>query len=590
MDLFPFSTFIFVEKYFIPNIRCTDMKRKNPIFGPFKCQYCEKIYKNNLSGVFSEHLSKEHNIFVENRHEYKKHSLLISSDIYLENKNSKIEYQIKTICRICDKICYAKTEKSQSVSISQHIYSTHSISMLDYVSKFPEEKHLLGIRNKRLFDITSNIDNQVECKICYKKMSRINNKHLSKHNITVSVYRKDYGNDSIVSKLSGKKSSIATSKMNAQIKENSLLSGKPLPFHSSIAIENRKSNNYEIWISKNFSYYKNNTLLADYLANKYTFECLRCFSLIESENKIPRCYSCEPKHFFSKEQKELYDFLHIELGIENIEENYRKIENTEFDLFLTDYSIAIEYDGLYWHGEISNDKTQYYHVQKTDIGLKHNISVFHIFSDEWIHKKDIVKFRLKNILKKTTNSIGARECIIREISAIESREFLSKYHIQGYVNSKIRLGAFFEDELISIMMFGNLRRSMGNKTKDLTIFELIRFATKFDWSVSGIGSKFVSFFVEKYCPSRIISYADKRWTPNPKHNFYIKSKFLFISTTKPNYWYTDYDNRFYRYGFRPQLLMKEGYDMTKFTEWEIMQHKGYDRVWDCGSHKYELVF
>jgi hypothetical protein len=39
--------------------------------------------------------------------------------------------------------------------------------------------------------------------------------------------------------------------------------------------------------------------------------------------------------------------------------------------------------------------------------------------------------------------------------------------------------------------------------------------------------------------------------------------------------------------FRKDVLVKEGYDKN-MTEWEIMKLKGYDRIWDCGSLKFEL--
>jgi len=36
------------------------------------------------------------------------------------------------------------------------------------------------------------------------------------------------------------------------------------------------------------------------------------------------------------------------------------------------------------------------------------------------------------------------------------------------------------------------------------------------------------------------------------------------------------------------VLVKEGYNKD-MTEWEIMKLKGYDRIWDCGSLKFELL-
>jgi len=46
--------------------------------------------------------------------------------------------------------------------------------------------------------------------------------------------------------------------------------------------------------------------------------------------------------------------------------------------------------------------------------------------------------------------------------------------------------------------------------------------------------------------------------------------------------------RKYRYNYRKSNLIKQGFDINK-TEQEIMFENGYDRIWDCGSFKYELI-
>jgi hypothetical protein len=48
------------------------------------------------------------------------------------------------------------------------------------------------------------------------------------------------------------------------------------------------------------------------------------------------------------------------------------------------------------------------------------------------------------------------------------------------------------------------------------------------------------------------------------------------------YYYTDYHKRYNRMQFQKHKLVKEGYD-SSLSEWEIMQSKKYDRIWDCGQ-------
>jgi hypothetical protein len=36
------------------------------------------------------------------------------------------------------------------------------------------------------------------------------------------------------------------------------------------------------------------------------------------------------------------------------------------------------------------------------------------------------------------------------------------------------------------------------------------------------------------------------------------------------------------------MLIEAGFSKEQ-TEWEIMQERGYDRIWDCGTLKYRLA-
>jgi hypothetical protein len=142
------------------------------------------------------------------------------------------------------------------------------------------------------------------------------------------------------------------------------------------------------------------------------------------------------------------------------------------------------------------------------------------------------------------------------------------------------------------MTFGKKRKSLGNKNINTDEYELIRFCNKKYITVVGGFSKLLKFFIDKMKPYKIETFADIRWSGiNPMNTVYYKNGFKYIAKTPPNYWYikTDrYLNRYHRFVFRKDVLVKEGFDKN-MTEWEIMKIKGYDRIWDCGSLKFELV-
>lgn len=100
--------------------------------------------------------------------------------------------------------------------------------------------------------------------------------------------------------------------------------------------------------------------------------------------------------------------------------------------------------------------------------------------------------------------------------------------------------------------------------------------------------KIMLYFITKYNPNKITTYADKRWTTSIYNNLYTQLNFKFASESNPSYWYTKKYLREYRYKFRKSKLVENGYDPNK-TEWQIMQENGYDRIWDCGHIKYQLT-
>ena len=139
------------------------------------------------------------------------------------------------------------------------------------------------------------------------------------------------------------------------------------------------------------------------------------------------------------------------------------------------------------------------------------------------------------------------------------------------------------------MTFGKLRMSLGNSDID-GYWELYRFCSKTNTSVVGGASKLLNYFIKTYNPKKIISYADRRWSAG---NLYEKIGFKKVSDTPPNYWYFGRGNsykRHHRFGFAKHTLSKklEIFD-PNLSEWENMKANGWDRIWDCGSIKYELT-
>ena len=214
---------------------------------------------------------------------------------------------------------------------------------------------------------------------------------------------------------------------------------------------------------------------------------------------------------------------------------------------------------------------------------KSDISI-HIFEDEWLYKKNIVKSRLKNVLGITETKIFARKCEIREISSKDSKIFLENNHIQGNIFGKYSYGLYYNGELVSLMTFGSLRKSLGSKNVD-NYYELLRFCNKLGTNVIGGASKLFNYFIREHKPLNIISYCDLRWSNG---NLYNILGFKLKSVSRPNYFYVDISNKMRenRFKYRKDVLVKNGFDKNK-SEHEIMLERGIYRVYDCGCNVYE---
>jgi hypothetical protein len=289
------------------------------------------------------------------------------------------------------------------------------------------------------------------------------------------------------------------------------------------------------------------------------------------------CNECGKK--YDKSENEVSDFI-TTLGID-FEKNNRLILNgKELDIYIPSLNVAIEYNGLYWHSELHKDNN--YHLDKTIECEKLGIQLIHIFEDEWLDKREIVESRLKNILGLTNIKVFGRKCVVREIPTKECRLFFDMNHLQGYTNSKYKLGLYYNDELISAMLFTTPRLGIGAKFDG---YELTRFVNKLNTSVVGGAGKLLKHFIKTYNPNEIRSYADRRWSDGGLYN---KLNFIKMNINKPNYWYVKGLKRYHRFNFRKGKLNDMGYNIEGKTEREIMLEAGYLRIHDCGTMQYIL--
>lgn len=297
---------------------------------------------------------------------------------------------------------------------------------------------------------------------------------------------------------------------------------------------------------------------------------------------INPCTVCNPiDESASIQEKELQNYVKSLMGDECVLNDRKLITPKELDIFIPNKNMAIEYNGVYWHNELYVEKD--YHLKKYLECKTKGVDLIQIFQDEWEGKSDIFKSMLRNRLGLNHNvdRVYARKCKIRILKNKEHREFLNNNHIQGSTGASVKYGLYYNDELVSVMTFGKLRKSLGSKHVDGE-WELIRFCNKLNINVIGGASKLFKHFIKEHNPQKIISFSDNRFFSG---KMYEVLGFKFDSYTKPSYFYVINGVRHHRFNFRKDILVKDGFDPNK-TEHQIMLERGYYRVYDCGNKKW----
>ena len=213
-----------------------------------------------------------------------------------------------------------------------------------------------------------------------------------------------------------------------------------------------------------------------------------------------------------------------------------------------------------------------YHRDKSKLAKDSGYSVIHVFDWDDVDKVvQLLKFRV---------TAYARKCDVNVVSEIDTNNYLDMYHLQGTCRGqKIRLGLYYDNQLVSLMTFG---KSRFNKNCE---YELLRYCSHYN--VVGGVEKLFNHFIKEYKPNSIVSYCD---TSKFSGKVYDTLGFKCVKTNSPRkHWYSLKEKRHITDG----LLLSQGYDRL-FKEnhgkgtsnEELILNRGYLPVYDCGQSTY----
>lgn len=388
--------------------------------------------------------------------------------------------------------------------------------------------------------------------------------HKNKYDYSLSEYNGFHDNIIIICKTHGKFSQKASFHLHGSgcpkcsLEKNK----KKLTFTTASFIKKAKKVHKDLYVYSLVKYEKSHEKVEIICKTHGKFE-QRPYCHLQGQG-CPECV-----RVVSKEELEVLNFIQAIIPHDKIISNDRQVlRNHELDILIPEYNLAIEYNGLYWHSEEIVGK--HYHINKTQECEKNNIQLFHIFSDDWNNKKEIIQSMLKNKLGLITDKIYARKCEIKEISKEEGKKFFETNHLSGNTQAIKYFGLYYKDELVSCL---SLRKPFHKKYENY--IEIARFASKLNIIVIGGFQKLLKYIRKDY--DKILTYAD---LSTGTGDVYEKAGFQFIGNTPLNYWYTNGKKREHRFKYRAQ---------DGKSEKEIAEENNVKKIYGCGSKIYILT-
>jgi hypothetical protein len=225
-----------------------------------------------------------------------------------------------------------------------------------------------------------------------------------------------------------------------------------------------------------------------------------------------KCFPVNSKMISSKELQ-LINFIEKNYKGKIIKNCRNIIKPYELDVYIPEFKLAIEFNGLWWHNELY--KPINYHMNKTELCEKKNIQLIHIWEDDWDINKDYIKSLILNKLKVLNKNININECNIKVINNVNENFILKD------ISDSFKLGLFFKNELIALMSF----KEKENKNYQLYYFE--KPYLKLNNSINLM----INYFIKNNNVKNIITKIDRSYY-NGKE--FENNNFILYKKTKPN--------------------------------------------------------
>lgn len=202
------------------------------------------------------------------------------------------------------------------------------------------------------------------------------------------------------------------------------------------------------------------------------------------------CPECNPISAYSGKELVLASELDA-IGIKYVQRDRTIIKPLELDFVIQDASLAIEFNGVYFHNEAN--KPNDYHINKTNLCVEDGYRLLHVWEDMFDARKDTVVNEIKRILKpeEFVHINLYTELYFKQIDRTSAFHYIENYSTDIITEDMLGRTAVIaaydsEDEPVCIFVF----KKEGN---DIT---LVNFTQRCDVIVEN----HIQWFVEQIKP------------------------------------------------------------------------------------------
>ncbi len=175
----------------------------------------------------------------------------------------------------------------------------------------------------------------------------------------------------------------------------------------------------------------------------------------------------------------------------------------ELDFYLQQHNLGIEVNGMYWHSVSGVD-----HSLKRKEAANLGIHLLQFWDSQILNKPRIVESVIRTRIGLLDRRLfGRRLNEVRVCAARDTAQFFAENHLMGTAPAKYHLGLYdATDGLVCAMSLSPPR--FGRKLKKNEL-EIVRFATKLNYSVIGGFTKLVAHVEKALNPDRLVSFVDR---------------------------------------------------------------------------------